>query len=96
MAPTRARYLDLIVASERTPEAAEQAQRDAGAVIAALLERAAAKLVAFVKAAWGAEAFSPDDVSAENEMSVVRSGALCGKRILLTADAGRGAYLRGC
>jgi hypothetical protein len=91
LAPTRTRYLDLIVDSERTPEAAEQAERGAGAVIAALLERAAAKVVAFVKAAWGAEAFSPDDVSAENEMSVVQYGALCGKRILLTADAGRGA-----
>lgn len=91
LAPTRVRYLNLLVASERTPEAAEQSGKGAGAKIAALLERATAKAVAFVKAAWGAEAFSPDDVSAENEMSVVQYAVLCGKRILLTADAGRGA-----
>ena len=90
MAPTRARYLDLVVASERTPEA-RGVRRDAGAAIAALLARTAAKVAAFVKATWGAEAFSPDEVSAENEMSVVQYASLCGKRILLTADAGRSA-----
>ena len=31
------------------------------------------------------------DVSAENEMSVIQYANLCGKRILLTADAGRNA-----
>lgn len=89
MAPTKKRYLDLVVASEKTPEAAAEAQKSAGQVIAALLEKAAAKIVALVKAAWGAEAFSPDDTSAENEMSVVQYALLCGKRVLLTGDTGR-------
>jgi len=91
LAPTKVRYLDLVVASENTPKAVAEAQKTAGAVLAALLERAAAKVVAFVKAAWGAEAFSPDETSAENEMSVIQFALLSGKRILLTADAGRGA-----
>jgi beta-lactamase superfamily II metal-dependent hydrolase len=89
MAPTKQRYLDLVVASEKTPEGAE-AVKGAGQVIAALLEKAAARVAALVKAAWGAEVFSPEETSAENEMSVVQYGLLCGKRVLLTADAGRG------
>ena len=91
MAPTRARYLDLIVESEKTPESVEEAQEPAAAGLGTLLERAAAKVVAFVKAAWGVEVFSPEETSAENEMSVVQYANLCGKHILLTADAGRGA-----
>ena len=90
LAPSKARYLDLIVSSEKTPESTEQAAQgrlDAGLK---LLERAAAKVAAFVKAAWGVEVFSPEETSAENEMSVVQFGNLCGERILLTGDAGRG------
>jgi beta-lactamase superfamily II metal-dependent hydrolase len=88
MAPTKKRYLDLVVSSEKTPEAAEAA-KGARQVIAALLEKAAAKVAALVKAAWGAEVFSPEETSAENEMSVVQYALLCGKRVQLTADAGR-------
>jgi beta-lactamase superfamily II metal-dependent hydrolase len=89
MAPTKARYVELVVASERTPEAAAEAQKSAGSVLVSLMEKAAAKILAMVKAVWGAEVFSPDDTSAENEMSVVQYALLCGKRVLLTADTGR-------
>ncbi len=88
LAPTKARYLDLVVASERTPESAAEARAGLSGV-GTLLEKAAAKLGALVRAAWGEEVFSTDDTSAENEMSVVQYANLCGKRILLTADTGR-------
>jgi hypothetical protein len=42
--------------------------------------------VALVKAAWGVETFSPEETSAENEMSVVQYALLSGKRMLLTAN----------
>jgi beta-lactamase superfamily II metal-dependent hydrolase len=88
LAPTRARYLELILASEKTPES--QSAQLAGSAVA-MLEKALAKVVRYAKAAWGFEVFSAEDTSAENEMSVVQYGLLCGKRILLTADAGRAA-----
>ena len=37
------------------------------------------------------ESFSPNETSAENNMSVIQYANLCEKRILLTADAGRDA-----
>lgn len=89
LAPTRERYLDLVVQSERTPESTEEATKVAVEGFKAFLEKAAAKAVSLLKAAWGAEVFSPEDTSAENEMSVIQYANLCGKRILLTADAGR-------
>ncbi|MCI0736795.1 MAG: competence protein ComEC, partial [Beijerinckiaceae bacterium] len=91
MAPTRARYLDLIVESEKTPESFKEEEERTAAGLGTLLGRAAAKAVALLKAAWGVEVFSAEETSAENEMSVVQYANLCGKHILLTADAGRGA-----
>lgn len=87
MAPSKSRYLDLIVASEKTPESAEDSSKGLGD----LFKEAVAKVAAFIKAAWGNEVFSPDETSAENEMSVVQYALLCNERILLTADAGRAA-----
>jgi beta-lactamase superfamily II metal-dependent hydrolase len=89
LAPTRARYLDLVVQSERTPESTDEAQKSIAEELMAILDKTAAKAVAVLKAAWGAEVFSPEETSAENEMSVIQYGHLCGNRILLTADAGR-------
>lgn len=93
MAPERKRYLDLIVDSERTPESAEEASLSTADALAKLLKEAVAKATALVKAAWGVEVFSPEETSAENEMSVIQYSTLCGKRILLTADAGRSALM---
>lgn len=88
MAPTKARYLDLVVESEKTPEATQQEQnRLAGAL--GTLEKAVAKAVSFIRAIWGAETFSSEETSSENEMSVIQYANLCGKDILLTGDAGR-------
>jgi hypothetical protein len=87
MAPTKARYLDLVVNSDRTPEAFA-AQKSALSPFEATIKRAARAIAAFVKAAWGEEVFSSEEISAENKMSVIQHAFLCGKHILLTADAG--------
>lgn len=89
MAPSRARYLDLVVEAERTPVAAADS---AGAAAVGLLEavgRVLAKAATLVRAAWGEEVFSSEGTSTINEMSVVQGATLCGERILLTGDVGR-------
>ena len=88
LAPSKARYLDLIVESEKTPESIKEEEEKS---LAALLGKAAEKVVSFVKSLWGNEVFSEEETSAENEMSVVQYAKLCGKNILLTGDAGRAA-----
>jgi beta-lactamase superfamily II metal-dependent hydrolase len=88
MAPSIDRYVRCLLDSERTPEStSSEAQEGLGNV---LLE-ALAKVRKLVKGAWGQEVFSPNETSAENEMSVVQFAVLCAKKVLLTGDAGRGA-----
>lgn len=85
LAPTRSRYLELIVESDKTPEAkAESRTTSTG-----LLGQVVARVVSYPKAAWGVETFPEGETSAENEMSVVQYASLCGQRILLSADSGR-------
>jgi len=95
MAPTKNRYLDLIVESERTPEATkEQPERELTA-LGTFADKAAKKEVALVKSAWGVEVFSEDETSAENGMSVIQYANLFGHSILLTADASREGLVEG-
>ncbi len=89
MAPTKSRYLDLIVESDKTPESTKQEQQTASESFMNLVEKAVVKVVNFVKAAWGIETFSSEETSFENEMSIVQYTILCGKSILMTGDAGR-------
>ena len=91
LAPSKTRYLDLVVESDKTPEpAAEKSVASIfGDAARTLLEKAAA----FVKAAWGEEVFSTEGTSAENEMSVIQYAYLSGKRIVLNGDAGRGGLI---
>ena len=91
MAPTKARYLDLVVESDKTPTPAAGATGSAAQNFAALIEQFARKAIAYVSAAWNVEHFPEEDTSAENNMCVVQYANLCGDRILLTADAGRAA-----
>ena len=86
MAPTRARYLELIVTSDKTPN--EAVGRSLEEAIISVFQKAAS-VVNLIRAAWGAEAFPADDTSNENEMSVVQYARLCGEGVLLTADTGR-------
>ncbi len=84
LAPSKERYLNLIVESDRTPEGTAQSLLGHG--------RAFVKsVVSFIRSAWGEETFSPEETSFENEMSVIQYANLCEKKVLLTADAGRGA-----
>lgn len=86
LAPSKARYLQLVIDSKLTPkEAAEEPRMS----ILEALHLAAAKTIQYAKAAWGAEVFSTEPTSAENEMSVVQHANLCGEKILLTGDVGR-------
>ncbi|TIO79434.1 MBL fold metallo-hydrolase [Mesorhizobium sp.] len=87
MAPTRARFLDLVVTSDKTPEATTE-EASFGGLLTTLVEKAKTA-VALIRAAWGGEAFPAEDTSNENEMSVVQFAELCDEKILLTADTGR-------
>jgi len=87
MAPSKSRYLDLIVESDKTPEATKEEQFSLAKAAGRVIE----KIIRLIRAAWGQETFPEDDTSAENNMSVIQYANLCGKKILLTADAGRAA-----
>lgn len=90
LAPTKERYLDLVVESEKTPEAARAAEESFQSMFANL-GHLVEKVASFIRANWGEESFSPEETSPENDMSVIQYANLCEKKILLTADAGRGA-----
>jgi len=93
LAPTKARYLDLIVKSDRTPDAIEgPAKSLLRSGLRGALTKAATAIASLAKAAWGVEVFSSEDISAENKMSVIQYARLCDKRIVLTADAGIGSF----
>jgi beta-lactamase superfamily II metal-dependent hydrolase len=85
MTPTKQRFLDLVASSEKTPEQSTLSQ-----ALIEISKRSFAKVAALVKAAWGDEYFPPEDTSSENEMSVAQYAYLCGRKILLTGDTGRG------
>ena len=87
LAPSRARYLDLVVTSAKTPQQA--AQDSLLAKAERLLLEAARMAKAFIRAAWGDEVFPDTGTSNENEMSVVQFARMCGESIVLTADTGR-------
>ncbi len=91
LAPSKSRYLDLIVESEKTPESTKEEKATETASLSSIFEAVAEKTVSLWKAVWGEEVFSDEETSSENEMSVIQYASLCEKRILLTGDAGRGA-----
>ncbi|MDF1594181.1 MAG: MBL fold metallo-hydrolase [Desulfobacterales bacterium] len=87
MAPSKIRYLDLIVESDKTPEPTKAEQLS----FAHAAGRVVGKVITFIRAVWAQETFPEEDTSAENNMSIVQYANLCGERILLTGDAGRAA-----
>jgi hypothetical protein len=84
LAPSRLRYLQLIIASDKTPQPVP-----ATAGILSELLKLAKPIITFIKAGWGSEKFSDEETSVENEMSVVQFANLTGHTIVLTGDAGR-------
>lgn len=87
LAPTKERYLNLVVQSEDTPEATKEFREAWLRQTSTHLERRSE----LVYSDWGEEIFSSEETSSENEMSVIQYADLCQQKILLTADAGRGA-----
>lgn len=86
LAPSPGRYFQLIIDSENTPQPSAQF----GGILGSLLE-AARPVICFMRAGWGAEKFSTEETSNENEMSIIQYALLNGDRIVLTGDAGRSA-----
>jgi hypothetical protein len=91
MAPTKNRYLDCLVESEKTPEPTKVARESLFEGVGHATERLVKTAANFVRAAWGKETFPEEDTGPENNMSIIQYANLCGQRILLTADAGRAA-----
>jgi beta-lactamase superfamily II metal-dependent hydrolase len=89
MSPPKSTYLDLIVDSEKTPEGIDESEKSASQKLIEAVTAALAVAKNFVSSLWGDEVFSPNETSAENEMSVVQAARICGKTILLTGDTGR-------
>lgn len=88
MSPSIERYLDLVVASDKTPDGFEP-QQEARGGLAALLEVSKKQVINLIAAVWGAEKFSEEETSEENEMSVVQFANFNGEKVLLTGDTGR-------
>jgi len=84
MAPSKTRYLDLIVDSEKTPDGKSREESLAQGFVTF-----AKKAIAYVAALWGDEKFSEEPTSAKNEMSIVQYASIAGKKFLLTGDVGR-------
>ncbi|MYB77452.1 MAG: MBL fold metallo-hydrolase, partial [Chloroflexi bacterium] len=84
LAPSKRRYIDLIVDSEKTPE-----PERSSAIEGNIFERAI-RAVRNMVVEWGEENLKGDTegTSAENETSIVQFSELCGKKILLTGDVG--------
>lgn len=83
LAPSRQRFLDLIVESDKTPQAAADEK-------SSIKEGFFVKAMNLIKAFWGSENFSTEGTSAENEMSVVQF-IKCddSTNYLLTGDVGK-------
>lgn len=91
LAPSKARYLDLVLDSPRTPDRATAKASTIAAMLEGALRTIGKAATNFFKSAWGEETFSSSGTSRENEMSIVQYAYLNGRRILLTGDAGREA-----
>lgn len=89
LTPTKMRYLDLVVESEKTPEAAVTNLAESDRSLSALFDAVANRVKNLIRALWGAETFSSEETSAENEMSVVQYACINNRKILLTGDTGR-------
>ncbi|MCU7838880.1 MAG: MBL fold metallo-hydrolase [Candidatus Thiodiazotropha sp. (ex Troendleina suluensis)] len=87
LAPSRNRYIQLIVDSEKTPEPERKA------IMEGSIFQRAITAIKNVVVEWGEENLKGDTegTSAENESSIVQLAEMCGKKILMTGDAGVGA-----
>lgn len=89
LAPSREAFFSYVIDDDRTPKAASVTATHGGMFEGAV--RIVAEGVRLIMAAWGAEKFPADDTSPRNNMSIVQFADFSGKRVVLTADAGRAA-----
>lgn len=82
LAPTKKRFLDLIVESEKSPQSVKVATASASDKLLEVIYK-------LKDAMWGTETFSGDETAAENEMSIIQYANICNSKVLLTGDAGR-------
>ncbi len=86
LAPTKERFLDLIVESEKTPDAVKSFASDG--LLRGFVE-GIERAINFIRGLWGEENFPSQGTSAENEMSVVQFISCPQYNFMLTGDAGR-------
>jgi beta-lactamase superfamily II metal-dependent hydrolase len=84
LAPSKSRFLDLIVESEKSPQSAKVAK-------AGRSDSFLEKIYNLKDALWGTETFSNQETASENEMSIIQYANICNSKVLLTGDAGRGS-----
>lgn len=84
VAPSKERYLELLLESDKTPEKTPEIVIESFVVDSLTTSRDA------IKFAWGDENLSKEPTSVENEMSIVQYVSLNKQNILLTGDAGVG------
>jgi beta-lactamase superfamily II metal-dependent hydrolase len=89
MAPTRERYIEKVLESEKTGVVAKASGYEESLSALDFMKEALGKIVHFIKSQWAQETFPAEGTSPENEMSVVQYATINGIKILLTADTGR-------
>jgi hypothetical protein len=87
LAPSRPRYLQLIVDADRTPST----RKEGASRLIEILEAAIVTAKNLIRSAWGEEIFPAEGCGEINEMSVVQYANLASQKILLTGDGGRTA-----
>lgn len=90
LAPSRSRYLDIIVALPNTPAEVKSKRASILHTFDIIVERAKVALINYISENWYDETLSeyPGATSPSNESSVVQATVLDGKKILLTGDVG--------
>lgn len=90
LSPERDWYIHTLVPEfEKSPEQKKQATDAALQILVKTFAEAAGKAVSWIAEKWNIETLREDvETSAENESSVVLFGAIDGRGILLTGDAG--------
>lgn len=89
LGPTKDSFLNFVVESDKTPESVQEGAMSYTQKARVLLLTAARSVTKLIKSTWGEEVFPAEDTNPDNNMSIVQYANLCGKRIVLTADAGR-------
>jgi beta-lactamase superfamily II metal-dependent hydrolase len=83
LSPTKKFYFRMLLDSDKTPDV-KQNFTSIESFAHTFKEK-----IKYIFSNWGMEIFPEEGTSCENEMSIVQYAELCGKKILLTGDAGR-------